>query len=321
MGFSEKFIKNASDIVKSKTVDADYEYIEDLLKQAVERVAVSTPYFDPKDVKIFLQGSYLSRTNTAFQSKLEVVVEIKKIKDFDSSLMRKEDFIIHDNFFIEFNHFFDVKRFKNALITELKTLTKQSIKINPVTFSIPAHKQLRHIVDIFPCFTYKFFNQDGGQMTGKLVHNKVLDEHYLIFTNLHSDNGELKNELTKGKFKDMVRLFKTLIAISEREDLNINPIRGYYTECLLYNVPNEIYYTEEGTLLSTFLKVINWLNFTNLDDFVCQNQIWSLWGTADGFWNKAAAKQFINDVIEFYDKFPSKRTEIVKDNNDDSKDN
>ena len=103
------------------------------------------------------------------------------------------------------------------------------------------------------------------------------------------------------------------MAISSREDNIIHLVRGYYIECLLYNVPNEMYYSQDGKLGSVFLKIINWLNFANLDDFVCQNQIWLLWGNADGFWDKNSARRFINDLIEFYDAFPDKRTEIIKE--------
>lgn len=311
MGFSEEFIKNASDIVVSKTMKADYEFIEKILRQAVANAAQATPYFQAEDVLIYLQGSYASKTNTKFQSKLEVVVEVQKTQDFNYATMQSADFIMHDNFYVEFNHYFDVKRFKECLVAEIQKLINQKVVVGAVNLLIPAFGELQHAIDIFPCFKYKYFDADGGSVRGKLVYDKNLDENYLIFTNLHAANGELKDEMTDGYFKKMVRFFKTLVAISLREDRNIHNTRGYYVECLLYNVPNEMYYADDGKLTSVFLKIINWLNFADLDNFICQNQIWSLWGLADGFWNKSAARQFINDIIEFYELFPTKRTEII----------
>jgi hypothetical protein len=313
MGFSKEFVDNASKKVESKTALADYIIIEPILKKAVERAAETAPYFDPKDVQIYLQGSYASETNISFQSKLEIVVEITRTKEFSADSMKKSEFILLDNFYIEFNHYFDVKRFKDILVAETEKIIKRNIEMKPVNFTIPMHGDLRHDIDVCPCFSYKYFDAGGGSIRGKLVYNSEINENYLIFTNLHAENGDMKDEATGGVFKKIVRLFKTLMAISRREDGDMKFVRGYYIECLLYNVPNEMYYSLDGKTLSVFLKIINWLNFADMSNFVCQNQIWSLWGGADGFWDKASAKRFVNDVIEFYNGFPNKRDEIIKE--------
>lgn len=313
MGFCEEFVENASAINVSKSVKGDYEFIENILKQAVANAAATTPYFDAKDVLIYLQGSYACQTNTKFQTKMEVVVELVKTSEYDYETMRPEHFHLREDFYADFNYYFDVRKFKECLLTQIQKLVKPKIIVGATNFLIPAFGDLQHIVDIFPCFKYKYFDDRGGSIRAKLVFDRNLNDHYLIFTNLHAANGKLKDEMTQGNFKRIVRLFKNLVAISLREDKNIHAVRGYYIECLLYNVPNEIYYAEDGKLVSVFLKVINWLNFANLDDFVCQNQIWSFWGMADGFWNKAAARQLIRDMIEFYNNFPNKRTEVIKE--------
>jgi len=313
LGFSEEFIKNASDEVVSQSMQPDYDFIEEKLQQAVVNVARVAPFFNPQDVTIYLQGSYACKTNTKFQSKIEVIVEINKTNEYDYDTMKFEDLKFRDNFFVDFNHYFDVSRFKQVLAEELRKLLGIKPILGTTTILIPAFGTMQHAVDVFPCFKYKYFYPDGGSIRCKLVHDQKLDEHFLMFTNLHTNNGNLKDSMTKGNFKRMVRLMKNLVAISAREDRNLRLVRGYYIECLLYNVPNEMYFAKDDKLLNVFLKVINWLNFARIDDFVCQNQVWSLWGDADGFWDKHSARQFINDVIEFYEEFPDKRTEIIKD--------
>lgn len=313
MGFSEEFINNAASEVTSLSMQSDFNLIKKNLKQAVENAAKVAPYFDPKDVVIYLQGCYACKTNTRFQSKIEVIVELTKTREFDYETMKREDMKMRDNFFIDFDHYFDVKRFKDVLAEEIEKLLKVNVRKNTTTILVPAYGNLQHSIDVFPCFKYKFFRPEGGSIRAKLVYDEKLEEHFLMFTNLHTVNGDLKDSMTQGAFKRMVRLIKTLAAISAREDNIIHNVRGYYIECMLYNVPNEMYFARDGKLLSVFLKVINWLNFANLDDFVCQNQVWSLWGNADGFWYQSAARQFINDVIEFYEAFPKKRTEIIKE--------
>lgn len=312
LGFCEEFVNNAAEVVVSKSVKPDYDYIEKILRQAVNNAAVTAPYFKPEDVLIYLQGSYACKTNTKFQAKMEVVVELQKTTEYDYEKMTNADFVMREDFFVNFEYYFDVKRFKDALVSELQKLVKQKITVGVTNILIPPLADLQHTIDVLPCFKYKYFTPDGGSIRCKLVYDKTLDEHYLMFTNLHAANGQLKDEITQGNFKRMVRLFKHIVAISLREDMNIQGVRGYFVECMLYNVPNEMYFSADGKLLSVFLKVINWLNFADLDDFVCQNQIWSFWGRADGFWYQAAARQFINDVIEFYQAFPDKRTEIIK---------
>lgn len=290
----------------------DYNFIEKNLRQALTNAAELAPYFDPKDVTIYLQGCYACKTNTRFQSKLEVIVELSKTREYNYETMTRNDMKFRDNFFIDFDHYFDVHHFKNILASEIAKILNVKTKTGTTTIIIPAFGNLQHSIDIFPCFKYKYFRPEGGSIRAKLVYDERLEEHFLMFTNLHAVNGNLKDTMTQGNFKRMVRLMKNLVAISAREDNIIHFVRGYYIECLLYNVPNEMYLTKNGNLLSIFLKIINWLNFANLDDFVCQNQIWSLWGNADGFWYQSAARQFINDVIEFYETFPEKRTEIIK---------
>jgi hypothetical protein len=312
MAFSTKFADNASKKIESKSALADYKIIEPILKKAVATVSSVWPYFKPEDVEIYMQGSYSTGTNIAFQSKLEVAVEIKKTTEFSAEKMTAKDFIIFDNFYIAFNHTFDPKKFREALITSIEAELKHKVRERPVNFVIPAFGELQHDIDICPCFSYKYFSERGGKINCKLVYNGELDENYLMFINLHVENGKLKDTITKGKFKEVVRLFKTIVSMSRREDDAIKYVRGYYIECMLYNVPNEMYLTADGTVLSAFLKVLNWLNFCDPSNFVCQNEIWSLWGGADGFWQPSHAQKLINDVITYYNNFPLDRDDIVQ---------
>lgn len=313
MGFSEEFINNAAAEVNSRSMQADYDFIEGKLKQAVVNASLAMPYFDPNDVSIYLQGCYACKTNTKFQSKIEIIVEVNKTREFDYNTMVPSSMQMRDDFFIDFEHYFNVKRFKQVLADEIKKILGIRIIIGATTILIPSFGSVQHSIDVFPCFKYKYFTPEGGSIRSKLVYDEKLEEHFLMFTNLHTVNGNLKDTMTQGNFKRMVRFMKNLVAISVREDKNIHFVRGYYVECLLYNVPNEMYLVTDGKLSSVFLKVINWLNFANLNDFICQNQMWSLWGNADGFWDQHSARQFINDVIEFYEAFPDKRTEIIKE--------
>jgi hypothetical protein len=313
MGFSKKFAKNISKVIESKSATADYKLIEPILKKAVEQVAAVCPFFSANDVNIYMQGSYATETNIAFQSKIEVAVEVKKTNEFDPSKMKAKDFEIFDNFYITYNYEFDVKKFRENLISAIEAEIKHKVKKGEVNFLVKAFGSLQHDIDIYPCFSYKYFGADGSKIDCKLVYNTEIDENYLMFINLHSQNAVLKNKLTDGRYKEIVRMIKTVVSISKREDHYIRYTRGYFIECLLYNVPNEMYMTADNEILSAFLKVLNWLNFADFDDFICQNGIWSLWGGADGFWDEEAAKMFISELIAYFNAFPPEREKIIEE--------
>jgi hypothetical protein len=312
MGFSKKFVKNASKKIESKSAMADYKIIEPILYKAVKQVASVCPYFSPDDVDVYMQGSYATETNIAFQSKIEIAVEVKKTNDFNPAKMKSKDFLIFDNFYIMFNYDFDVKIFKENLISAVEAEIKHRVKKGDVNFLIKAFGNLQHDIDVCPCFSYKYFDVNGGKIDCKLVYSSHIDENFLMFINLHTANGQLKDRLTNGRYKEMVRLTKTVVSISKREDNYIKFVRGYYIDCLLYNVPTEMFMTADGETLSAFLKVLNWLNFADFSEFTCQNGIWSLWGGADGFWNEDAAKQLVTELIAYYNIFRDDREKIVE---------
>jgi hypothetical protein len=129
---------------------------------------------------------------------------------------------------------------------------------------------------------------------------------------LHQANGDRKDKATNGNFKKMVRAFKTLYAMDKREfEVAPNDVaRGYFIECLLYNVPDAMFLSH-GNTRQTFLKVLNYLNNADLTNFVCQNLVWSLWGETNEFWTKEQARKYIRSVIELDYIIPEDRATLL----------
>lgn len=313
MGFSKEFVDKASKKIISKSADSDYKFIVPKIEEAIKNVAEAFPFFDPIDVNVYLAGSYQSGLNIAFQSKIEVIVEVTKTNELDLLKLEPSNFKLYDNFYVGYYDKFNVKKFKAALIQAMEIETKQKITESAVNFLVPAYDKLQHDIEILPVFSYKYFGPAGESVDGFLAYDSEIDEYFMAFNNLSQDNGIRKDKVTNGKFKEMVRLFKTITGISGRESGAIHPVRGYFIESLLFNVPNEMFFSANGDNLSVFLKIINWLNFANFDEFICPNQVWSLWGDADGFWQQSEAKKFVTEVIKFYGDFASNRKEIIID--------
>ena len=150
MGFSEEFVQNATAEVTSRSMQDDYNYIQKVLKQALVNAARIAPYFDPKDAVIYLQGCYACKTNTKFQSKIEVIVELTKTREYDYESMTNADMKMRDNFFIDFEHYFDVKHFKDVLADALTQTLRINVNMGTTTIMIPAFGTLQHAIDVFP---------------------------------------------------------------------------------------------------------------------------------------------------------------------------
>lgn len=181
---------------------------------------------------------------------------------------------------------------------------------------------------------------------GILLHDTSIVRNIVSFPRLHAQNGFEKDQATGGNFKRMVRLFKTLHSLNVNEFSFISPntANGYFIECLLYNVPNSLFADasalarahqntaavmnekalKEGqqksgeevkldikplpqSLNEIFNKIINYLVNEEMDEFVCQNLVWELFGDAAEFWDKKRAEEFIGSIIHLFIAFPVSR--------------
>ena len=191
MGFSEEFIKNASEEVISKSMQNDFNYIEEKLKLAVASAARIAPFFNSEDVSIYLQGSYACKTNTKFQSKIEVIVELKKTTEYDYEKITFDDLQYRDDFFVDFNHYFDVYRFKQVLAEELKK--KYEVNVLPMNCAQLKKDDIHHILQNllyeFPVSVMEFYMPKWVEML--------------------ADNHPMKQELI-GQLKAKMNTYSTL---------------------------------------------------------------------------------------------------------------
>jgi len=173
----------------------------------------------------------------------------------------------------------------------------KSIKIPRTNNNIPA--------DVVPCLECRLF------LPPKTLLNNVayIDGIWLLdvqrgnavtsFPKQSYDNGVTKHGRTNQWYKPTVRIYKNARGWMEDNRLiKTGTASSFAIECLLYNVPDQQFGSSYG---DTFVKVVNWLNDVDINDFVCQNNIQLLFDS--GRWTTQNARAYIDALILMWNKW------------------
>jgi len=117
-----------------------------------------------------------------------------------------------------------------------------------------------------------------------------------IFPRLHESNAGKKDEQTDLNYKPTVRIFKNIMEALAKDDAEVN-ITPYFLQCLLYNVPNELFTGEYENII---WNALDWLNSAVMDEFVCQNGCEYLFKGKDPKWQIEKATDFIEKIVDFW---------------------
>jgi hypothetical protein len=116
------------------------------------------------------------------------------------------------------------------------------------------------------------------------------------FPRQHRINGDAKDRRTGGRFKQVVRMLKTV----RRPVITDGSAPSYLLECLLFNVPDEVYRTSSPEL--AYRGALDWLRRCHREDPVsfaalpCQNGINPIFGPGPDQWAPEQAGRII-DVL------------------------
>ena len=326
MPFSDEFIAKATKEYKVRSVETDFVVAKELLEKAVALVAKNQPKVRPGDVEIYMHGSYANQTNIYFPSDMEIVVELK-------TNIPKSHYRIHNNYFVEVALDFTPQDFSELFFAALTELTEGRATQHDKWIEIPKSNTIKHKIEVVPAFSFNYTESAEPVVTdptlqvqpnidkvfrGILLWDAGVESHIVTFPTLHQKHGHAKNLATNGGFLRMTRLFKTLNKVGQRE-ADFDRIRGYFVQCLLFNVPNALFIhddprsetTPEASDRIVFYKILNFLLNTEIDDFACQNLVWELFGSAEEFWKLESGRDFIKNIKNLYTVFPESRTALA----------
>ena len=166
----------------------------------------------------------------------------------------------------------------------------KALKVRENTYQVNA--------DVTSCFEYRRFEPDGTYIkpvglgfkdkAGNLIHN---------WPEQTNRNGIEKNKETGRRFKDVVRILKTLRAEMEESDVDAaKHVSSFLLQCLAWNVPN--YYYQSDTLEEDVNHSLLYLS-----DKLTKQDEWKKWGEVNelkylfpknGAWTREQALNFVN---------------------------
>lgn len=102
-------------------------------------------------------------------------------------------------------------------------------------------------------------------------------------------------------YKPMIRIFKNARTyMDERGIFDKSLAPWYFTEGLLYNVPNTCF---RSTYNQTMFEMLSWLHQADFSKFVCQNEQTYLFGSTPEQWNMAKATTYLRAMIDLWNEW------------------
>jgi hypothetical protein len=249
----------------------------------------------------YLQGSYRNSTNIYGNSDVDVIVELTSVYWCNLSIEEKARLGWQIATY-------DLDKFQNDVITALTNYYgselldisgNKSIKLLPTSGRLKA--------DIVVCGSYWFYENQKVRSEGIIFWPKSSIYPIVNYPKIHYSNGADKNSdmRTRGRYRISTRIFKNARdrIINDKPELN-GKFPSYFVECLLYNLPDNCFW---GNFQNIYYSVTNWLNDkfnqNQINEFICQNEMFYLFGTDTVQWNVYYARQFVTALIELWNNW------------------
>lgn len=256
---------------------------------------------------IYLQGSYKNSTNISKSSDVDIVIELTSVYYSDTKLLNESQKTKYNTLRNPSNY-----RFANFKTEVQKALVAefgdQVIKRANKCIKFLEHDNYCN-ADVIPCFTHKRFtmfeNYSISRVNEGIEFITERNETIINYPHQHYISLTAKSQATSGRYKETVRMFKTLKEeLIAHGKINDGVAKSYYIENLLYNLSGE-YFT--GTYSDRFKKILNKIirdyNENTVANYMCANNFQKLispdtW-TTDLLRQYLVGLTFIRDNNEF----------------------
>lgn len=217
----------------SDTEETKLSNIERMVKECIN--ADSTLSSMRSKIKIFGQGSYVNDTNVRLNSDVDLNVQYRGGFYFDLPAgMTRSDFGL--NTLISYS----ASDFKNNVQSALVRRFGSDVRRKNKCLAIEGNTN-RVGADVVPTWEYRRYSRDRSYVEGV----RFFADNGQTVTNFpiqHIENGKEKNRQTQRRFKRLTRIYKRIRAkmIEDGNSVNGN-ITSFLLECLLWNVPDQIF--------------------------------------------------------------------------------
>ena len=115
----------------------------------------------------------------------------------------------------------------------------------------------------------------------------------------HHERGAEKEEATGRRFRRTIRMFKAARnRLVEKGTLTKDDAPSYFIECLLHNVPNNLFKEKRAT---TYTGILAWLQTAKLRGLKCQNGRVALFGDGREQWTVEKARLLVKGLQELWE--------------------
>ena len=221
----------------SVTEETKLSNIERMVKECIK--ADNT--LKSMQIKIFGQGSYVNDTNVRLNSDVDLNVQYK-----NGFYFNLPDGMTRSDFGLNNPSSYSASAFKNDVQRALVRRFGSDVRRKNKCLAIDGNTN-RVGADVVPTWEYRRYSTDGSYVEGV----RFFADNGQTVTNFpiqHIENGKEKNRRTQRRFKRLTRIYKRLRAqmVKDRQSVNGN-ITSFLLECLLWNVPDRIFYYETWT--------------------------------------------------------------------------
>ncbi len=243
----------------SDTEESKLENAERLVKAAI----TEDEKLKEMSIEIFGQGSYANNTNVRLNSDIDINTKFTGGFYFDLPEGKERgDFGLDSP--IEYS-FAELKNdVEQALINKFG---QDSIKRKNKCITVLGNTN-RVEADVVPTWNYRRYRVDGSYVTGARFCSDT-KQWAVNFPKQHIENGKEKNKNTLRRFKRLTRLHRKLRYKMLEDSENVSEsITSFLIECLVWNVPNEIF-TSSETWTDRLKKSIIYLYDNTKDQSTC----------------------------------------------------
>lgn len=280
-------------VMSQPASDTEEEKLERARNQVIDAIR-GTMIASTCDV--FGKGSYYNNTNVRSNSDIDICVSYRNTFKFRLPLGDTPE--RHDITLVDEPFTYD--KFKSELSELLKDKFGQD-NIAVKNKCIHVKENTYHSeIDVVPTWYHRSYvsSQSNSYNEGVVLWTPT-HEMVLNYPKQHYDNGVNKNNLTRRRYKSLVRIVKNLkYKMEETDYYNNSRITSFLLESLVYNIPNTCFLCNQevydwNTIVRTFIVYV-W-NKTKDD---CD--VWQSWPEVSGLLPLMSNHKWSrNDVHEF----------------------
>lgn len=261
--------------------------------QAHESIRVALSNYDrwPQDFvyKRFLQGSFINGTNLQRDSDVDLVVQLRETLSrqaagLSGSRLRQNQSHINAHRKWQLFREHTLNALRTSYGVDAVTSGRKSLKV--------AKGPIHANADVVITLRY-----EGG------LAFFLPDEHRWVvsYPQLHYQRGLNKEESTNRRYKRVIRMFKAARNyMSENSMIEEDTAPSYFVECLLYNIPNELFRLH---LVQSYEGITDYLSTADLEGFQCQNGKRELFGSSADLWSLNKARRFVRALVRLWDQW------------------